>query len=92
MTSEPRRRLGGMRRSDQETESWPSYGQRKFHSYRTRFPLGQRVSRRDDPPGTIGVVVAIFVQVPFCALVTWSDEIWTLEPHDALTDVGQHPL
>jgi hypothetical protein len=48
------------------------------------------VSRREDPAGTIGVAVALIFQVPFCALVIWSDKIWTFEPLDALTDVAQH--
>jgi hypothetical protein len=48
--------------------------------------LGQRVRRRDDPSGKIGVVVGVLFQ-PLMALVRWSESHSTFESLDSLVEV-----
>jgi hypothetical protein len=54
---------------------------------RLQLKIGQRVRRRTDPQGAVGLVVGLVLVEPCQALVRWPDGASAFEPEDSLVEV-----
>jgi hypothetical protein len=54
---------------------------------RLQLQIGQKVRRRADPQGALGIVVGLVLVEPCQALVRWNGGGSTFEPEDSLVEV-----